>query len=171
MRKKSSIDKRLRALEREADKIRTDIKSVSKSLDSESSEVPLIRDLGGLKVRPAETPLKSSRVAEQEGRPLKLGARRGEQGLFKWQGRGGNAEGSDVSGSADRPQPVPTLFGPDNSAGMSGGDKPQFLNYLSTGSFRTPRDGRRERSVQRNKAVFMIIVVAVALYIVVKLLS
>ena len=51
------------------------------------------------------------------------------------------------------------------------GDR-RFINYFSTtsGAFNIGRPHRRERKVQRNKAIFMLVVVLVTFYIVYRLL-
>jgi hypothetical protein len=47
----------------------------------------------------------------------------------------------------------------------------RFASYFATGGFKSPMPGRQERAVQRNKAIFMLILVSIAGYIVFKLVT
>jgi hypothetical protein len=47
----------------------------------------------------------------------------------------------------------------------------RFASYFATGGFKSPMPGRQERAVQRNKAIFMLILVVIAAYIVFHLVT
>lgn len=148
-RKESALDRRLRDLERESEELRKNMKVVSRAL-KKGEDVPL--------VDPASPPEREHKrpavhkVAEPEQKPS------GDGDLFDWK-----KQRRKVQPPAPTPKPPETRT-PKKSAPID----QRFASYLTTGSFTPVAQAREDRSVQRNKAIFMILVVLLVGFVIFK---
>ena len=151
---KSSLERRLKDLEKEARLVQGDIKSLSRALrkPEEISAIPRLKSIHPEYVKPpsrrdpilAEPPRETSEPEEEEA-----GEPQGGEDLFSWAPRNtGRPEVPDPGQQID-------IQGPRPRQAVSG-DK-RFANYFTSGTFITPRPLRTEKNVQRNRAIGMII--------------
>jgi hypothetical protein len=168
--KKTSLERRLKELKKESELVREDIKVLSKA----------VRNPDGVNGMPR---LKSPRHEERRvppptrrdpvsapREPLQPEPKPAGPGgdLFDWAPR---AEQMDRKATGLPPKvigqslPAPAA-GPKNRAVMK---DQRFANYFSSGNFLGGRPMKQEKSVQRNKAVFMIVVVIIVAFSVFRL--
>lgn len=169
--KKSSLERRLKELRKESELVREDIKALSKAVKNpDEVSLPRLKSLRHDDRRVPPPTRKDPVVTPREPPkpdPKSVGVG-GE--LFDWTSR---AEQLDRQAAGFPPKvigqslPEPT-GGPKNKAVMK---DQRFANYFSSGNFLGGRPMKQEKSVQRNKAVFMIVVVIVVTFIVIRLLS
>lgn len=149
---KSSLERRLKELEKEAKLVQGDIRSLSRALKKpdEISAIPRLKSVQQEYVKPParRDPILAERRI-QEPEPEEAGESQEGEDLFSWTPR--NAPRQDSL----TPAPEPDIQGPRPRQAVSG-DK-RFANYFSSGTFITPRPLRTEKNVQRNRAVGMII--------------
>lgn len=159
-RKESSLERRMKLLQKESEAVRGDIRLLSRALKNPDEANVLNR-------------LKSRRFHEQSIRPPErrdpVGGRRSP----------GNAEEGAVveeAGSRDvadrRPERIWTRGG-QASTGAEGGEATarnprlakdeRFASYFSSGGFLGGRPLRQERNIQRNRAIAMLLVVGIVL--------
>lgn len=156
---KSSLERRLKDLEKEAKLVQGDIKALSRALKKpeELAAVPRLKSvaqefvkppsrrdpiLSRLRPEPSEEPPEPPEPEEPAQQPA-------EEDLFSWAPRNvGRPEFPETGREAD-------IQGPQPRQAVSG-DK-RFANYFTSGTFITPRPLRTEKNVQRNRAIAMII--------------
>jgi hypothetical protein len=143
--KKSAIDRRLKELEKESKLLRGEVRSLSKAVKKPES----LAASGRFRPpppepRPPRTPERSAGPAHRPERPA---------GQFNWGPRGPAAppkpEAAVGSPPAGEPQRNPVEK-----------DK-RFANYFSSGGLMGTRPLRQEKNVQRNKAIFMIVLLVI----------
>ncbi|MBN1270380.1 MAG: hypothetical protein JXB04_12385 [Kiritimatiellae bacterium] len=156
-RKRSIIDQRLKELEKQSRFVDDDIRLLSRALKRSDQDIAWkrLKTVG----QPPEVVREPGRAPEPEAE-----AEPGEE-LFHWRRRQRPAAGPPAAA----PQPTtPSL--------QSAAEKKrfevdqQFANYFASGSFAPSGSAEEDRSVQRNKAIFMVVVVLVVTFIVLKLL-
>jgi hypothetical protein len=170
--KNLSLERRLKELKKESELVRDDIKALSKAVKNPDavSSLPRLKSLrhDDRRVPPPtrKDPVSTPREPPSpEPKPAGTG---GE--LFDWAPRAGQL-GRQAAGVPPKVigQPLPEpVGGPKNKAVMR---DQRFANYFSSGNFLGGRPMKQEKSVQRNKAVFMIVVVIVVAFSVIRLLS
>lgn len=138
---KDRFSQRLKELEKEARVLRADIRKVARAVSQPGEPGPL----------PA---LKSRHFDPPPASPL--AAPSAELAAFTMPGR-------------DAPPPDTEALVAGGDGIVRGLDKGRFINYFATGSFIPTRVVRQERNLQRNKAIFMLVVVVVVAFIVIKL--
>ncbi len=149
----SLFERKLQELERQQDVIQNDIRSLSKSMRKieEGGELPPLRSRA-LDIRPARTAPPPAAEAAAPARslppsdPVEL-----------------------IEEEAPEVEPAPAAPPPPlvvDARRRASTKNPRFANYFASGSFGSSRPLAEERRIQRNKAVFMIIVLVVVLAIV-----
>ena len=173
--KNSLLERRLKELKKESELVREDIKALSKAVKSpDEVSMPRLKSLRHEDRRvppptrkdPVSTPREPPKP-ESAPEPKPAGAG-GE--LFDW---GPRAEQLDRRSAGMPPKVIGQSLpepagGPKNKAVMK---DQRFANYFSSGGFLGGRPMKQEKSVQRNKAVFMIVVVIVVAFSVFRLLA
>ena len=157
-RKKSQLERRIRGLEKEAGKVRGDIRTLSRALSKGNGLAgrsrPHAHRQGYLDLRteraspssvPEQAPSANGIRAQKSGAPG-----RGAIGYPAFP-RGGGQPGKRGGRNADV-------------------DNQRFAAYLASGSFGGMQPLGHEKNVQRNKAIFMIVVVLVVAFVIVRLL-
>ena len=142
----------MKELEREAKLIQGDIKALSRALKKpdEITAAPRLKSTQPQYVKPPsrrDPILSEPRMEALE--PEEAEDPQGEEDLFSWTPR------SPVRPESAEPPSETDIQGPKPRQAVSG-DK-RFANYFTSGTFITPRPLRTEKNVQRNKAVFMVI--------------
>jgi hypothetical protein len=167
--KKTSLERRLKELKKESELVREDIKVLSKAVQNpdEVSSFPRLKSLRHEERRvPPPTRKDPVSAPREPPPPVPKSSNVGE--LFDWMPR---AEQMDRQ-AADMPpkvigQSLPAQAGgPKNKAVMK---NHRFASYFSSGNFLGGRPLKQEKSVQRNKAVFMIVVVIIVAFSVIRL--
>lgn len=174
--KNFSLERRLKELKKESELVREDIKALSKAVKNpeEVGSLPRLKSLRHEDRRvppptrkdPVSTPREPPKPEPgSEAKPAGAG---GE--LFDWAPR---AEQMDRRAAGLPPKVIGQSMpepsgGPKNKAVMK---DQRFANYFSSGNFLGGRPMKQEKSVQRNKAVFMILVVIVVAFIVFRLVA
>jgi len=161
--KKSALERRLKDLERESGLVKGDIKALSKVLrnPADVEEVPRLRS-----AKPGNVPPPSRRDPVFHSRqpapvePPKLES----TDLFE-------AAADQRDEAPRRPsrffaQPPQEQSVPKNKA-VTKDDR--FANYFSSGNFLGARPLKQEKNVQRNRAIVMIVTVAILAFIVIQL--
>lgn len=148
-RKESALDRRLRDLERESEELRRNMKAVSRAL-KKGEDVPSARPVPPSK--PEERRPAVHKTAEPEEKPS------GDGDLFEWKKQRRKVE-PPAPAPKSPPQRAPKKAPPIDQ---------KFASYLTTGSFTPVAQAREDRSVQRNKAIFMILVVLLVGFIIFK---
>ncbi len=153
--KESAFERKLKEIEREKRRVQQEIKSLSRALKKGDLPPP---------ASATRVPMREKLLADAppEGASRTQEAEAGE--LFAWSkdndpAKSEEAEEKPALGSplmAEKKKPVY-------------GDE-RFGNYFSAGGFKSPMPGRQERSIQRNKAIFMVVLVIVVGYIIVTVL-
>ena len=152
---KSKLDSRLREIEAEAEAVKNSIKALSRAVETKdisardtAQRAPSpIPGIGSVQPSLQITSSENRALLETNPSPVSpLG--RGGLSLSGSGGNGGSAGGNSVLGADNRR----------NDA--------QLGRYLQTTGFSSERPLRQERSVQRNKAIFMALVVLIVLYVV-----
>ncbi len=177
--KKSTLERRLKELKKESELVRDDIKALSKAVKNpEDVSLPRLKSLKyeDRRVPPPtrKDPVLSSReqaVPEPKPEPKPEPRPAGIKGeLFEWAPRAEQME-REAAGSP------PKVFGqalPDSSAvprNKAVMKDQRFANYFSSGNFLGgQRPMKQEKSVQRNKAVFMLVVVIIVAFSVFRLI-
>lgn len=157
---KSSLERRLKELEKEAKLVQGDIKSLSRALKKpdEISAIPRLKSIQPEYVKPPSRrdPISAERRIEEPEPEEAVESQ--EEDLFSWTPRNAPRQESLV------PEQESDIQGPRPRQAVSG-DK-RFANYFTSGTFITPRPLRTEKNVQRNRAVGMIILlVLVSLWV------
>ncbi len=157
--KESSFERKLKDIEREKRRVQHEIKSLSRAMKkgewspsaANGPRVPLREKLGS----------RADDVApESDARQEKTAKAETAGDLFSW--NSGNKEPVP----AREPQRKESLSSPlvaEKKKPVYGDER--FGNYFSAGGFKSPVS-RQERSIQRNKAIFMIVLVIVVGYII-----
>jgi len=143
------LQEKLSALQRELSRVETDIKGISKAVDSPDPEEAMrrLRRVSTTTLPPGAQPV-ATRVGLHE--PPKRGY--GEDAFMK------------------SPAGV-TLAPPEGDAGFPKPPSDQrFATYFGSSSLHSVRPLRQERRVQRNKAIVMVILAGLLLYSVAKML-
>lgn len=170
--KPSLFDRKLQDLEQQRDLIQNDIRSLSKSLRKieEGGELPPLRSRQPEPRTPARAPQPAAPIATAPPAEPLPAAR--EPSAPKTSER-----------TFARLAPLETE--PEAAASSPGSDRsldplvvdtrrltplktPKFANYLASGSFGNSRPLAQERRIQRNKAVFMVVVLVLALVVVLR---
>ncbi|HMO04274.1 MAG TPA: hypothetical protein PKC67_11075 [Kiritimatiellia bacterium] len=147
LREETAYERRMRELDEEAERIRKNMQMLMK----QTTRDPVARPVAstGLRKRSSVTP--SQRVSAET-----------------WSETGDDALDQPVDPSIEGMGPAATDPG-DRSLGFGGvassSPKPEKLaNYLASGSFGKAGSLSRERKILRNKAIFMAVVAALALF-------
>lgn len=167
--KNSSLERRLKELKKESELVREDIKALSKAVKNpDEVSLPRLKSLRHEERRVPPPTRKDPAVAPRESpKPEPKPAGAGGE-LFNWAPR---AEQLDRQSAGLPPKVIgqslsEPVGGPKNKAVMK---DQRFANYFSSGNFLGGRPMKQEKSVQRNKAVFMIVVVIVVAFSVFRL--
>ena len=167
--KNSSLERRLKELKKESELVREDIKALSKAVKNpEEVRLPRLKSSRHEDRRVPPPTRKDPVVATQETSrlPAEPTGARGE--LFDWAPR---AEQMERQSAGQPPKVIGQSLpeapsGPKNASVMK---DQRFANYFSSGNFLGSRPMKQEKSVQRNKAVFMIVVVVLVAFSVFRL--
>jgi len=165
--KKTSLENRLKELKKESELVREDIKLLSKAVKNpdEVNSLPRLKSLRHEERRvPPPTRKDPVSAPREPPQPAPKSADAGGE-LFDWAPR---ADQRDRQAAGISPKVIGQSLpepagGPKNKAVMK--DR-RFANYFSSGNFLGGRPLKQEKSVQRNKAVFMIVVVIIVAFIV-----
>lgn len=162
---KSALERRLRELKKESSLVRDDIRSLSKALKTTDDHVSIPRLKSDRYARPAvPPPTRRDPVAAPAPPPAAAGEQHAPHaGLFEW---AKGAAGREPKPGRPAP-PEPVNGGPRNTAVRQ---DERFANYFSTGNFLGGKPLKRERSVQRNRAIVMLVAVIIFAFIVFNLL-
>jgi hypothetical protein len=143
--KQSQVERRLRELEEEKELVRKDIRTLSKALKNreEFAGVPRLKSSS-----PAVTARRSAAAAP--------------------------APGPAPAAAPEEPRPREMLD--EGAAALRAKGSPvskdsRFTNYFQVDTAQGRRPLRQEKSVQRNKAIFMLVIVLLAAYIVYRLMT
>ncbi len=136
------LQEKLEALQRELSRVETDIKGISRAVESSDPD-QVARNLRRVNIEPGLREVPVSRSAL----PGKIGD---DSSVSR-------VQPSVMEEPDDIPLPKPV---PDQ----------RFATYFGTGSLHSVRPLRQERRVQRNKAVVMLILAALILYGVIKMM-
>ena len=168
---KSSLERRLKELKKESELVRDDIKALSKAVKNpDEGSLPRLKSLRH-EDRRVPPPTRKDPVLTPREPPKPEPKPTGAGGeLFDWAPR---AEQLDRQAAGMPPKVIGQSLpgpagGPKNKAVMK---DQRFANYFSSGNFLGGRPMKQEKSVQRNKAVFMIVVVIVVAFSVFRLVS
>ncbi len=143
----SSFERKLKEIEREKRRIEHDIKSLSKAM--KRGELP-----------PPPTP---PRAAPSPGPRPTTGQPAPKDSAGEWGAMHKEKEAGHTSEEAHR-APLGSPLVPEKKMPVYGDER--FTNYFSAGGFKSPMPARQERSIQRNKAVFMVVLVIIIGYII-----
>lgn len=133
--KESPFERKLKDIEREKRRVQEEIKALSRAVKK------------GQPMNPSSgTPPAEGGAATASHSHTPSASAGGGDALFEW--------GASEAGSGQR----------DKKKAPVRGDE-RFANYFSTGGFKSPMPARKDRSVQRNKMIFMIIVGAILVFI------
>jgi hypothetical protein len=155
-RKKTVLDDRIRRVEEELAQLNRDIRAVSKGKRPAALPVPARRGATPPPAKPASpkaAPTALQPVDRDSGLPAWPGAGSGQQGLFSEK---------PAQGSWMRPFGVQSEAGRATQKASPTNDH-RFKNYLAS-SFSPTQPLRRERRIQRNKAIAMVIVAVVVFF-------
>lgn len=142
---KSRLDHRIQALEAELRLVEGDVKSLTKSVHDPRGK-PLPKTKSGRVPLPGEKAPPVPKT-EQSGNP------------------------GPVTPHHPAPQPVIHTKSQPLSSSRDPGRDFRFATYMSAKGLSYGKASRQERNIQRNKAVLMLIVVVIVLYVVLKLSS
>jgi hypothetical protein len=163
--KKTSMERRLKELKKESELVREDIKVLSKAVNNpaEVNSLPRLKSLRHEERRVPPPTRKDPISAPREPLPPVPKPASADGELFDWVPR---AEQMDRQTAGKPPnwigQSLPGPAGsPKNKAVMK---NHRFASYFSSGNFLGGRPMKKEKNVQRNKAVFMIIVVIIFMF-------
>ena len=157
--RKTPLDRRLKELAREAQQVRSDIKALNKALQKPDRLAAVPRSISLQKIEEAVAPPSRgdpvARGAEPEAAapPVPAGELFAWRPPVPWRDKGRNTPDAPSPRASRVTEPTP-------KAGHLLQDD-RFTNYFSSGSFVGTRPSKGEGRVQRNKAIFMIVVVVV----------
>ncbi len=165
--KKSLLEERIRQLEKEASLVRSDMRALSKVITrpEEAGGLPRLKSRERpAPVKPASRPdpVASARAA-RAAETLTPHAEPG--GIFDWHLR---KEGRDRAAAAPAAPPAPPETAPAVRRHRVEGDE-RFASYFASGGFLGAKPMKQEKNFQRNRALFMIVVVIIFGFIVWKL--
>ncbi|HMP90342.1 MAG TPA: hypothetical protein PJ991_09065 [Kiritimatiellia bacterium] len=147
LKQESAYEKRMRELEEEADRVRKNMNVLMKNMNQESMQ---------------------TRAATTSGRPSSPAIARSAYPSFMEDGMNQNGVNNDANEDADSSQERDSSTYSHSSKGVTRGAgvmKPENLaNYLASGSFGKSGPITRERKMQRNKAIFMLVCALIALF-------
>lgn len=143
MKSKSALERRLNKINQESQLLRDDIKTISRALRKQGD----FRELPGLKSTPTLRPSGGAGAPQEQ-------KRKGAAGPSQ-KTRAGKASRVKKTGARTR-------------ASRRGSSK-RFANYFSAGSIVAATPLRQEKSVQRNKAIFMVVFVVLVSFVVLRL--
>jgi hypothetical protein len=155
--KKTALERRLKELQKESELVRSDIKVLNKVVKNPDgfAQIPKLRS--ERQAPPIAPPLREDPVAKARAAAQELPPAGPHDDLF-----GLPPKVEPVRGWGRPP------VSPEPNVGAKGKAAPKderFANYFSSGGFLGgPRPMKQERNVQRNKAVFMVIVVIVVFF-------
>ena len=160
--KGSPFDEKLRGIEKERKRVRDEIKALSRAV--KKGQAPAAAPAS----RHAQSPSDTS-VHGQEPTPSGSQTNMKERDLFSWNASGGGAPKADAQPrSAQQGEPMPTVGGhpgPRNRRAPVHGDQ-RFASYFTTGGFKSaPLPAHKDRGVQRNKLIFIVVVLFLLGYI------
>lgn len=159
--KKSPIERRLKELERQAARVRNDIKSLSKAIRNPENveRIPRAKSLldeGPLVPAPSRRDPATRAVPPHVVPPV-------EQAAAAAPPPPPEPPPPPPAAMAPPAQPEPAEAAAPKPKGVLKDER--FANYFSSGSFLGETGGlKQEKSVQRNKAVFMIIIVIIVAF-------
>ena len=159
--KGSPFDEKLKGIEREKKRVRDEIKALSRAV--KKGQVP---------AAPASTGAQSQRETSLQGQePVPLGAETNmkENDLFAWSASRGGAPKADAQPRSAQPGGrAPTVGGhpgPGNRRAPVHGDQ-RFASYFTTGGFKSsPLPAHKDRGIQRNKLIFITVILFLLGYI------
>jgi len=152
----SAYERRMRELEEEADRIRKNMQSLMKNSVPATSSRPAAPS--AFRTRSTVPPASGRAVAEPIELDDQLSA---DDTRSDDESYSGTDYGSDRESTVEETRTIPS----DYSRRTPFLNKPEKLaNYLASGSFGKGGSLSRERRIQRNKAIFMLIVALIAVY-------
>ena len=171
--KKSALERRLKDLKKESELVRDDIKALAKAIrNPDDVNMPRLKSSKReeRRVPPPmrKDPVVSSREPPRTEMPSDPRSAGPHGELFEWAPRAEQMERQSLG------QP-PKVFGqslPESAPSPKNRAVTQdqrFANYFSSGGFLGGRPMKQEKSVQRNKAVFMLVVVIIVAFSVFRL--
>ncbi len=166
--KQSAIERRLKELKKESELVRGDIKTLTKAIrnpDDLPSMLPKLKTVRDAEpaVRP---PSRRDPVRARPEAPAPMPTPDGEEDLFTAVPRGGEPGKIQVPGAVPYGMPPPVA----EAARKPAAKDDRFANYFSSGNFLGAKPLRQEKNVQRNKAIFMMIIVVIVTFSVYHLL-
>ncbi len=147
--KLSPLEERLRELEREQRQLQSAARTLSNALRNPAKLGDALKRTVHSE-RPKPPPVRRDPVVP----PPPPAGNEAPDELFSWERKDGGPSGNTLFPSA-----APSVRAPVQ------GDQ-RFANYFMAGGLMGPRPLRQEKSVQRNKAIFMIVVVLVVAFLV-----
>ena len=168
--KPSLFERKLQDLERQRELIESDIRSLSKSMRKldEGGGLPPLRTRS-LESAPAPATRGSSATAAADSparRREPVSAPTPDLALGTLAGDEGPSPATELAREPeDLPSPSPLVV---DTRRRSTQAPPRFANYFASGSFGKSRPLAEERRIQRNKAIFMIIVVLLVVSIAIR---
>lgn len=168
--KKSLVERRLKELKKESELVREDIKVLAKVVNNpkDANGIPRLKSLR-FDERRVPPPTRKDPVAasREPSQPVQKPAGPGGE-LFDWAPQ---AEKMDRQAAGQPPKVIgpslPEPVGDPKNKAMAKDER--FVNYFSSGNFLGVRPMRKEKNVQRNKAVFMVVVVIIVAFSVIRL--
>ncbi|MBP7831297.1 MAG: hypothetical protein KA248_15420 [Kiritimatiellae bacterium] len=168
--RKTPFERRLKELDREARQVRSDLKALHRALEKPErlASAPRPRSL---QKRPAavtppqrEDPVRQADKAADEAAEAAAAPPPGE--LFAWRPP---VPVREKKRKAEEPPPAPAAPADPARKGARFLKDERFTNYFASGSFVGSPPAKGEGRVQRNKAVFMILIVIVVGFILYRL--
>lgn len=151
--KLSPLEQRLRELEREQRQLQSAARTLSNALRNPTR-------LGDALKRTAQTERPKPPVARRDpAAPAPPSSTETPDELFSWERKERGASGTTLFPAAAPPGRAPVQ-----------GDQ-RFASYFLAGGLMGPRPLRQAKSVQRNKAIFMIVIVLVVAFLVYMFIS
>jgi len=147
--KESAFDRKLKDIEREKRRLQNEIKSLSRAMKKGDVPPPGTTD--------SRMPPRRIPAPDKKESPSNAQEPPGE--LFAWN--------KDKAAPREAESPAKPLTSPlvaEKKMPVHGDER--FSNYFSAGGLKTPYPARQERSIQKNKAIFMVVLVIVLGYII-----
>lgn len=141
MKRESPYERRIRELEDEAERVRKNMQQLMKAVPREA-----VTSAPALGSRPAGPRLRSSYQRPVESAPVAA------------------PEPVAPVETDEEVDSLPVEPSPPSASRAAPGHPEKFASYLASGSFGAPRSLSRERRIQRNKAIMMLVFALLAIY-------
>lgn len=157
-RKETAFERKLKDIEREKRRVQNEIKSLSRALKKgelppPASSAPRVP----LRQRPAPVQERKPTASSSE----KQAPQEASGELFAWSK---DKEPEQPRKEEQGKKPLASPLVAEKKKPIHGDER--FSNYFSAGGFHSPMPAPQNRSIQRNKAIFMIVLVIVVGYII-----